>query len=117
MNTNLSFDKLPEAVSELTKEVSELKKIMLESRQQNTPTTPPDPLLNIQQAATFLSLTVNTLYTKVSKGELPAMKRGNRLYFSQNELMAYLKEGRKKTNVEIAAEAANYLKKKGGNNE
>jgi excisionase family DNA binding protein len=74
-------------------------------------TTPPDKLLTIQAAAEFLSLAVPTIYSKVSKGELPVMKRSKRLYFSRIELMEYLKEGRKKTISEIEADAENYLKK------
>lgn len=77
-----------------------------------------EQLLTIQQAAEFLSLSVPTLYSKVSKGELPVMKQGKRLYFSRTELMDYIKEGRKKTNAEIEAEAEAYLsdRKKGLNN-
>lgn len=73
------------------------------------PTDQPEQLLTIQEAAEFLSLTVPTIYSKVSKGELPVMKRSKRLYFSSTELMEYIKEGRKKSNAEIEAEAEAYL--------
>lgn len=62
-------------------------------------------LLTVQEAAEFLNLTVPTMYSKVSKGELPVMKRSKRLYFSSTELMDYLKEGRQKPNCEIEREA------------
>ena len=78
------------------------------------PTDQPEQLLTIQEAAKFLNLTVPTLYSKCSKRELPFCKRGKRLYFSSSELMSYIKEGRKKSNAEIEAEAENYLKNKGG---
>lgn len=78
-------------------------------------TDQPEKLLTIQEAAEFLSLTVPTMYSKVSKGELPVMKRAKRLYFSRTELLDYLKQGRKKTNAEIEAGANDYLiNKKGG---
>lgn len=95
-----------------------VKDVLAENYQPQTvePTDHPDQLLTIQQAAELLSLTVPTLYSKVSKGELPVMKRGKRLYFSRTELLEYLKAGRKKTNAEIEAEAETYLKRKGGNN-
>lgn len=80
------------------------------------PTDQPEQLLTIQEAAEFLSLTVPTMYSKVSKREIPCMKRSKRLYFSRTELLEYLKEGRKKSNAEIEQEAEAYLKKKGGNN-
>lgn len=83
---------------------------ILKAVQNNNPTTEqPEQLLTIQEAAQFLNLTVPTIYSKVSKGELPVMKRSKRLYFSSTELMEYLKEGRKKSNTEIEAEAEAYL--------
>lgn len=83
---------------------------ILKAVQNNNPTTEqPEQLLTIQEAAQFLNLTVHTIYSKVSKGELPVMKRSKRLYFSSTELMEYLKEGRKKSNAEIEQEAEAYL--------
>lgn len=80
--------------------------------QESNPTNEqPEHLLTIQEAAQFLNLTVPTIYSKVSKGELPVMKRSKRLYFSNTELMEYLKEGRKKSNAEIEQEAESYLSK------
>ena len=87
-------------------------------QESKAPTDQPEQLLTIQEAAEFLSLTVPTMYSKVSKGELPVMKRSKRLYFSRTELLEYLKDGRKKSNAEIEAEAKAYLSnnKKGLNN-
>ncbi|MFY7733736.1 MAG: helix-turn-helix domain-containing protein [Bacteroidia bacterium] len=117
MEQVLTFDKLPEAVIMLTKEVSELKRLLIEKQEQPT-NDEPEQLLTIQEAAEFLSLTVPTMYSKVSKGELPVMKRSKRLYFSRTELLDYLKDGRKKSNAEIEQEAKAYLlnNKKGLNN-
>jgi excisionase family DNA binding protein len=116
MKENLTFENLPIAVSMLTKEVSELKKLLLDKNEKQ-PSLQPEKLLTIQEAAEFLNLTVPTIYSKVSKGELPVMKRGKKLHFSSVELMQYLKAGRKKSYSEIDSEAENYLKMKGGVNE
>jgi len=87
-------------------------------RNEQRPTDQPEQLLTIQEAAEFLSLSVPTIYSKVSKGELPFMKRGKRLYFSSTELLDYIKTGRQKSNAEIEQEAEAYLlkNKKGLNN-
>lgn len=69
----------------------------------------PEQLLTVDQAAQFLRLTTPTIYSKVSRGELPVMKRSKRLYFSRVELMNYIKAGRKKSNEEIEEEANIYL--------
>jgi len=76
------------------------------------PTDPPEQFMTIQEAANFLRLTVPTLYSKVSKGELSVMKRSKRLYFSRNYLIEYVKAGRKKSNTEIEDEAITYLSKR-----
>ena len=87
-------------------------------RNEQPTTDQPEQLLTIQEAAEFLSLTVPTMYSKVSKREIPVMKRSKRLYFSRTELLDYLKDGRKKSNAEIEQEAEAYLlnNKKGLNN-
>ena len=79
--------------------------------QEQLTTEQPEQLLSIQGAAQFLNLAVATIYSKVSREELPFMKRGNRLYFSSIELMEYLKQGRHKSNAEIEQEARAYLLK------
>ncbi len=108
MEQVLTFDKLPEAVTMLTKEVSELKRLLIE-KQEKASIEQPEQLLTIQEAADFLSLSVPTMYSKVSKGQLPVMKRSKRLYFFRTELLEYLKKGRRKSNAEIEQEVRGYL--------
>jgi excisionase family DNA binding protein len=111
MEKVFTFEQLPQAVAMLTKEVSELKQLLLQKNEQQ-PVVPSEKLLTIKEAAEFLNLSVPTIYSKVNRGELPVMKPGKKLYFSSTELMQYLKEGRKRTNSEIEAEAENYLQKR-----
>lgn len=97
---------------EIETRLSNIENLILDLKHQPLkvePTTPPEQLLTIQEAAEFLNLSVPTMYSKVSKNELPVMKRSKRLYFSRTELMNYIKEGRKKSNAEIEAEAEAYL--------
>ena len=111
MTEHLTFDLLPKAVTELTNEIGELKRLLIQNQDQAR-TEEPERLFTVEEAAEFLKLTVPTIYSKVSKGELPVMKRSKRLYFSSTELMEYLKRGRRKSNAEIEQEAAAYLSKK-----
>jgi excisionase family DNA binding protein len=111
MEQILSFDQLPIVVNQLSKKLDNIEKLLL-ALQSLQPSESSEQLLTIQEAAQFLNLSVPTMYSKVSKGELPVMKRSKRLYFSNIELMEYLKKGRKKTTSEITAEADNYLSKK-----
>ena len=114
MERTISFDQLPAAVNQLNEKLVNIERLLIQ-KQDQTSTKPPEKLLTVQEAAEFLNLTVPTIYSKVSKGELPYMKRGKRLYFSSTQLMEYIKEGSRKSNAEIEAEAEAYLsnKKKG----
>jgi excisionase family DNA binding protein len=63
-------------------------------------------MLNIQEAAVFLNITVPALYSLVSRKDIPVNKPGKRLYFDQHELIEWIKSGKKKTSSEIEREAA-----------
>jgi len=74
--------------------------------------TPEDELLTINETAKFLSLSVPTIYSLVSKSQLPVNKKGKRLYFSKTELMAWIRTGRKKTLAEEQAQANSFINRK-----
>ena len=88
-------------------------------RNEQPTTDQPEQLLTIDEVATLLHLTKPTVYSKVSKNELPGVcKQGKRLYFDHQTIIDWIKQGRKKSNAEIEAEAKAYLlnNKKGLNN-
>ena len=60
-----------------------------------------DRLLTIDEAATLLHLSKATVYTKVSKNELPGVcKQGKRLYFDRQIIIDWIKSGRKTSKAE-----------------
>lgn len=87
-----------------------LRKILSVQKQETHPE--PDPLLTIQQAAEFLKLSVPTIYSLVSRSEIPVSKKTKRLYFSRKELTDWIKTGRRKTISEVEAEADSFLQLK-----
>lgn len=105
----ITFEQLPNAVTLLSQKLDNIERLLLQ-KNDPAPAEHPDKLLSVSQAADFLNLSVPTIYSKVSRGELPCMKRGKRLYFSQTELMDYLKAGKKLTNAEIDEMAEQYMK-------
>jgi predicted DNA-binding transcriptional regulator AlpA len=56
-----------------------------------------DDLGDIDFASSITGLATATIYSKVSKSEIPYMKRGKKLYFSKQELIHWIKDGKKKT--------------------
>lgn len=113
MAETLTFDQLPSAVSELMTKLDKIERLLLDAKEK-TSTQQQDELLTIDQAAILLNIKNPTIYSLVSRGELPVMKRSKRLYFSKLELINYLKQGRKKTNSEIETEATHFLNRKPG---
>lgn len=103
--TEINFNDLPKAVTELTRKVDELYKVITNVQPQETV----DQFLTVDETAEFLNLSVPTIYSKVSRRELPYMKRGKRLYFARKDLETYLQGGRVKTVREIEEEADQYL--------
>ena len=103
-----TFENLPKMVMSLYNEISELKSLLLKN-QVNDKAVIPEQFLNIQEAAKLLGLTKATLYSKVSKNEVPHFKQGNRLHFSTVELTEYLKQGKRNTFAEAEAIATLYL--------
>jgi excisionase family DNA binding protein len=101
----LSFDSLPQVVQELNAKIDNITSL-LQSPKQNVQQS---DLLVIKDAGKFLNLSVNTLYGKVRRREIPYMKRGKRLYFSREELTSYIKSGKVLSDREIEEQTDNFL--------
>lgn len=89
----------------------QVRKAMAENKPLPTQNSIPAPeeLLTVEQTAQFLNLKKSTIYTMVSRGELTSLKRSKRIYFLREDLVNYLKAGRRKTQADIQAEAKDYL--------
>jgi excisionase family DNA binding protein len=65
--------------------------------------------LSAKEAADFLKIKLNTLYSKVEKGELPHSRSGKRkLLFCKKELIEFIESKKSKSNTQIREEAINY---------
>ena len=106
-----TFEQLPQIVGQLQQQLERIEGLLTTSTA--LPKLEADTLLTIKEAAEFLRLSVATIYGKVSKGQIPHSKPGKRLYFSKADLTKWIKDGRKKTQSELAAEAPKHLTKKG----
>jgi len=109
VNITINAGQLIEAIDHA---VAKTRKDLAE--QVGAPYPESEQLLTIQQAGEILNLSVPTLYGYVHRAEIPVCKRGKRLYFSKQELLEWIKQGRKKTFAETTVEAEYYLKNKGG---
>jgi excisionase family DNA binding protein len=81
-------------VRQLVEKVEGLEVLLLNLQPQNETE---QKMLNIQEAAAFLNITVAALYSLVSRKDIPVNKPGKRLYFDKNELNEWIRSGKKKT--------------------
>ena len=88
--TKISFDQLPEMVSLLLEKMATIEKLLLSGEYHDVNK---DKLLSIQEASKLLRLSVPTLYSKVSRKEIPYIKVSRKLYFSEATLMEFLSTG------------------------
>jgi excisionase family DNA binding protein len=114
--SKISFDDLPTAVSHLHKKLDKIEFLIKEANIKSKKTEQDIPIF-VPEAAKFLGVAIPTIYSKSSKGEIPSLKKGKRLYFLKSDLLKYLEEGRRKTNSEISNKAADFIISKTNSNE
>lgn len=68
-----------------------------------------DHLMNIQEVAEYLSLSVSTIYGKCHSNDIPRIKKGKRLYFLKNDIDEWLAGSKQKTNDDIQKMALDYI--------
>ena len=63
-----------------------------------------DEPINVHEASRLVHLSVATIYSKVSRNEIPVNKVGKKLYFYRSELEDWIRSGRIRTGLEIRRE-------------
>ncbi|WP_316795281.1 helix-turn-helix domain-containing protein [Pedobacter agri] len=94
----ITFDNLPQAVALLLEKVEKLEDVLY-GRQSETKIQ--EKPMGVKEAAAFLELAVPTIYSKVSRGDLPAYKSGRKLYFDEAMLIKHIKSTRKQVTQEM----------------
>lgn len=78
----ITFESLPNAVSNLIGEVKELKKLIENSKQSD-----PEELLTRKQACELLNVTDVTLWKWSKQGKIKTYKIGNRIMLKRSEII------------------------------
>ena len=106
--TELTFNDLPQVVAELRDEVVGMKALMLDLQKQQTHQVMKRVrrTMNVEEAADYLRMPLNTLYMKLQKGEVPGSKPGKRWVLFADELDKWL-EVKRKNAVPMTTEEEN----------
>jgi excisionase family DNA binding protein len=116
LTEGLTLETLPKAFTQLTNEVSEIKRLLLEKSNEQPAET--DSWFDLKELCIYHpdKPSKPTVYGWVHSGLIPHHKGAKRLRFLKSEIDNWIKQGRKLTIAEAAIEADNYLKNKGGKN-
>ena len=109
MNKNeLTFNDLPMVVAELRDEVFGMKVALLDLQKGKTKQNMERVrrTMNVEEAADYLRMPVNTLYMKLQKGEVPGSKPGKRWVLFNEELDKWL-EVKRRNAVPMTTEEEN----------
>lgn len=101
---NYTFDHLPAFMKNIDERLERMEELLNKTFR---PEISDEDYISAKAASALLKFTLSTVYSKVCKREIPFYKQGNRLYFSRNELLDWIKDGRKKTlnDIDISATA------------
>lgn len=94
------MDKIIVTTKEELQEIIEgsVRKVLSDQNSDQTSNTGLPPiLLTLKEASALLKLAPQTIYGFTSKRTIPFLKRGKKLYFHKEALVAWLEEGKKRT--------------------
>ncbi|KAF2342871.1 helix-turn-helix domain-containing protein [Flavobacterium tistrianum] len=100
-----AFEDLPDILGTLVMRVESIERMVKQIRDNKPPEDFDPGLMNILEASKLVNLSVATIYSKVCRKEMPASKKGKKLYFIRSELLEWIKSGRIKTMSEMQREA------------
>ena len=110
VQNEITFENLPKAVANLVSEIAEIKNLVCKG--QKTIVPPKRIPIGIDDACKLIGKAKPTVYTLVRKRLLPCYKNGKHLYFFEDELLAWIEGGKKKTVTEINEEAKAFISDK-----
>lgn len=96
----ITFDKLPEMVEIILKQVKKISSIIEQERQPIKSRVP----ISIEEACLIIKKAKPTVYKLARSGSIPSYKNGKKLYFYEEELIGWVDSGKRKTTAEIKAE-------------
>jgi excisionase family DNA binding protein len=85
MDLDKRFNSIEKAIAEIKDMLAQLFIVQEVHKQNQMPN-----LLSVKEVCEMLKISEMTLYTKRSNGEIKAIKKGNRVYFTKEEFMRYL---------------------------
>lgn len=90
---NITFEQLPQAVSLLIERVGQLADKVDEALGKSPQQDGRHKLLTLNEVAALLGKSSSTIYAMTSDKRIPYHKRGNKLYFFEDEIIGWIEHG------------------------
>jgi predicted DNA-binding transcriptional regulator AlpA len=107
---NTTFETMPKAIDELRNGQSRLEELVSKLLTQH-PQQEKEEFITLKQVCGLTGYAAPTIYGLVGADAIPYFKRGQRLFFDRAAILAWIKEGKRKSKAEIEASADALLKK------
>ena len=98
----ISFDEMPAAMATMMEDIRQIKNSLLHP---DEPVQKKRDPISFERACEIVGKAKNTMYRYTSQGLIPHYKRGKTVYFFEDELMAWVREGKCESIDERLAEA------------
>jgi len=91
---DLTFEKLPGAISLLLKKMDRLESLLLNTTSNFQPNNqPPEDILDIRQASELIKYRPQTIRKMIMTGEIPSFRKNGRRLFRRSQLLLWLENG------------------------
>lgn len=110
----ITFEDLPRAVSQLFNKLEAIESLLLINSRDTQ--LEQDQWLDLTELCNYLpdKPAKSTVYSWVHSGMIPYHKGAKKLRFLKSEIDQWLKNGKRKTKVELANEVGQYIKRRAG---
>ena len=102
----ISFDEMPAAMATMMEDIRQIKNSLLHP---DEPVQKKRDPISFERACEIVGKAKNTMYRYTSQGLIPHYKRGKTVYFFEDELMAWVREGKCESIDERLAEAEKHI--------
>lgn len=107
-NSRISFDEMPVALAKMMDDIRSIKRAIVKDSKDEPDESRHIPI-SMDRACEIIGKSKNTMYRYTSQGRIPHCKKGKTIYFFEDELTEWIKEGRCESLDERVADAEKHI--------
>jgi|SRR6185312_3215876 len=100
-----TFETMPKAIDELRNGQNRLEELVGKLIHQHSPQQEKEEFITLKQVCELTGYASPTIYGLIGKNAIPHFKKGQRLFFDRAAIISWIREGKRKSQTEISANA------------